>query len=88
MAFLDKAKELANQAMEKGEEAVAAGKLMLKIKEEEKNIKDFECQIGKLIVEKLDAGEELEEGIMTIYGKMLESRKRIEEYKAEQEKDK
>jgi len=88
MAFLDKAKELANQAMEKGEEAVAAGKLMLKIKEEEKNIKDFECQIGKLIVEKLDAGEELEEGIMTIYGKMLESRKRIEEYKAEQEKEK
>lgn len=88
MAFLDKAKELANQAMEKGEEAVAAGKLMLKIKEEEKNIKDFECQIGKIIVEKLDAGEELEEGIMTIYGKMLESRKRIEEYKAEQEKEK
>ena len=88
MAFLDKAKELANQAMEKGEEAVAAGKLMLKIKEEEKNIKDFECQIGKFIVEKLDAGEELEEGIMTIYGKMLESRKRIEEYKAEQEKEK
>ena len=88
MAFLDKAKELANQAMEKGEEAVAAGKLMLKIKEEEKNIKDFECQIGKVIVEKLDAGEELEEGIMTIYGKMLESRKRIEEYKAEQEKEK
>ena len=87
MAFLDKAKELANQAKEKGEEAVTAGKLMLKIKDEEKNIKDFELQIGKIIVEKLDAGEELEEGIMTIYGKMLESRKRIEEYKAEQEKN-
>ena len=40
MAFLDKAKEIAAQAKEKGEDAVATGKLMLKINEEKKNVKD------------------------------------------------
>ncbi len=86
MAFLDKAKALANQAMEKGEDAISTGKLMLKIKDEEKNIKEAEVQIGKLIEEKLDDGEQFEDRIMAYYEKIKDSRKRIADYKEEQAK--
>lgn len=84
MALLDKAKELAVQAKEKGEEAVATGKLMLKIKDEEKNLKDLEWQIGKFIVEKLDDGQEFDQRVMDYYGKVKESKQRIADLKEEQ----
>lgn len=87
MAFLDKAKQFAEQAKEMGEDAVATGKLKLKIMDEEKNIKEAQLQIGKIIVEKLDAGEEgFDQSIVDFYNKVVEAKKKIEEYKAEQVK--
>ncbi len=87
MAFLDKAKELANQAIDKGEDAVNAGKLMLKIKDEEKTLKDLEAQIGHLIVAQLDGGADFGEEVKAVYTKFTASRTRLEELKEEQEKN-
>ena len=86
MAFLDKAKEIAAQAKEKGEDAVATGKLMLKINEEKKNVKDAECEIGKIIVEQLDAGADFGERIGALYAKVKDAEKKIAEYEEEKAK--
>lgn len=87
MAFLDKLSDIADKAQEKAGEAVASGKLIVKIKEEEKAIKDAENQIGKLIVEKLDDGQEFDERITALYKKILDSRATIAECKEEQAKN-
>lgn len=87
MAFLDKVSKLATQAQEKAGDALEAGKLIVKIKEEEKAIKDKQLEIGRCIVEKLDDGQEFDERITELYKKILDSRAKIAEYKEEQAKN-
>lgn len=86
MAFMDKVSKFAGQAVDKAGQAVETGKITLKIKEEEKSIKDSELKIGQLIVEKLDDGQEFDERITDLYKTILAARENIVDLKEEQAK--
>ena len=78
MAFFDKLNDLANTATEKASSAIESGKTAISIKQEEKKIQDFTCQIGSIIVKKLDSGMEPDSEISELYDRILAARREIE----------
>ena len=58
MAFFDKLNDLAATATEKASSAIESGKTAITVNREEKKIQDYTCQIGEIIVKRLDCGME------------------------------
>jgi len=84
MAFKDKLSAIAATVGEKAGDAIESGKIAIKIKEEERKMDNNAERIGKIIIDKLDNGEEMEEGIMELYALIKQSREAIEALRAEQ----
>ncbi|MDY4171831.1 MAG: hypothetical protein SOY17_03735, partial [Evtepia sp.] len=68
-----RANSLAAEAASKANTAIETGKLSLKINNEEKKIDEFTLNIGELILDKLDAGEILDDEIMALYSSIQAS---------------
>ncbi len=84
MAFFDKLNDLAATATEKASSAIESGKTAINVSREEKKIQDFTCQIGEIIVKRLDCGMEPDSEICDLYQCILAARKEIEKLQAEQ----
>ncbi len=78
-----RANSLAAEAASKANTAIETGKLSLKINNEEKKIDEFTLNIGELILDKLDAGEILDDEIMALYSSIQASREVIAGARAE-----
>jgi hypothetical protein len=86
MGLMDHINEGLKKADDKLGTVVDGGKAEVDISKEESKIRDSTRDIGKKIVEYLDAGNTLEDqSIMDLYKSIVESRKKIEELKAQQE---
>lgn len=88
MAIMDKLTTIAATVGEKAGEAIESSKLAIKIKEEERKIEAAAEEIGNIIIEKLDAGETMDDRIAAQYEKVIAARKAIEELKALQQEEK
>lgn len=84
MAFFDKLNDLANTATEKASSAIESGKTAISVNREEKKIQDYTCQIGEVIVKRLDCGMEPDSEISELYACILAARQEIEKLRAEQ----
>ncbi|MBQ6700707.1 MAG: zinc ribbon domain-containing protein [Oscillospiraceae bacterium] len=83
MAFLDKINDFAKTATEKTNNAIETTKLSAKIDSEQRTLNDIIRKIGEYYVAKIDAGEILDEEVMSIYEGVLTSRNKIAEMRAE-----
>ncbi len=83
MAFLDKINDFAKTATEKTNNAIETTKLSAKIDSEQRTLNDIIRKIGEYYVAKIDAGETLDEEVMSIYEGVLTSRNKIAEMRAE-----
>lgn len=83
MAFLDKINDFAKTATEKTNNAIETTKLSAKIDSEQRTLNDIIRKIGEYYVAKIDAGEILDEEVMSIYEGVSESRNKIAEMRAE-----
>ena len=83
MAFLDKINDFAKTATEKTNNAIESTKLSAKIDFEQRTMNDIIRKIGEHYVAKMDSGEILDDEVMAIYKGVLQSRKNIEEMRAE-----
>lgn len=83
MAFLDKINDFAKTATEKTNNAIETTKLSAKIDSEQRTLNDIIRKIGEYYIAKIDAGEILDEEVMSIYEGVAESRNKIAEMRAE-----
>lgn len=83
MAFFDKINDLAKTASEKTTNVIETTKLSGKIEAEQRNLNAIIRKIGEYYVAKIDAGETLDEEVMSIYEGVVASRKSIAEMRAE-----
>ena len=83
MAFFDMLNDLANTATEKAGSAIENGKAAISISREEKKIRGFSCQIGEIIVNRLDCGMEPDPEIRGLYNCILAARREIERLRSE-----
>ena len=83
MAFLDKINDFAKTATEKTNNAIETTKLSAKIDSEQRTLNDIIRKIGEYYVAKIDAGEILDEEVMSIYEGVAASRNKIAEMRAE-----
>ena len=83
MALLDKINDLAKTATEKTNNVIETTKLSAKIDSEQRNLNAIIQKIGEYYVAKIDAGETLDEKVMSIYEGVVSSRKNIAELRAE-----
>ncbi|MEY8295571.1 hypothetical protein AAK943_01250 [Emergencia timonensis] len=84
MAFFDKLNDLANTATEKACSAIESGKTAISVNREEKKIQDFTCQIGEVIVNRLDNGMKPDPELSELYHCILAARREIERLQSEQ----
>ena len=84
MAFFDKLNDLAATATEKASSAIESGKTAITVNREEKKIQDYTCQIGEIIVKRLDCGMEPDSEICELYHCILAARQEIERLQSEQ----
>lgn len=83
MAFLDKINDFAKTATEKTNNAIETTKLSAKIDSEQRTLNDIIRKIGEYYVAKIDAGEILDEEVMSIYEGVSKSRNKIAEMRSE-----
>ena len=72
-----KANSLAAGAANKANAAIENGRLNLKISGEEKKIDTYTLNIGQLMLDKLDAGEQFDDEVMALYASIQASRQVI-----------
>lgn len=77
MAFLDKLNTLASAAGEKASGAIEVGKLNLRLGAEERKIEAITYQLGACLLLNLEAGQEYDETIMTLFEEVKTSRAMI-----------
>ena len=80
---MDKINDFAKTATEKTNNAIESTKLSAKIDSEHRAMNDIIRKIGEHYVAKMDSGEILDDEVMAIYKGVLQSRKNIEEMRAE-----
>jgi len=86
MGFTDKVMDGFKKADEKLGNAVDNGKLDMDISKEETKIKDNTKEIGNKMVAYFDAGNTFDNAeIMALYDAIVESRKKVEELKAQKQ---
>lgn len=78
-----KANSLAAGAANKANAAIENGRLNLKISGEEKKIDTYTLNIGQLMLDKLDAGEQFDDEVMALYTSIQASRQVIAAARAE-----
>lgn len=78
-----KANSLAAGAANKANAAIENGRLNLKISGEEKKIDTYTLNIGQLMLDKLDAGEQFDDEVMALYASIQASRQVITAARAE-----
>lgn len=83
MAFLDKINDFAKTATEKTNNVIESTKLSVKVDSEQHNLNSIIQKIGEYYVAKLDAGETLDEEVMSMYEGVVASRNTIAEMRAE-----
>ena len=83
MAFLDKINDFAKTATEKTNNVIESTRLSAKVDSEQRNLNSIIQKIGEYYVAKIDAGETLDEEVMSMYEGVVTSRKTITEIRAE-----
>ena len=83
MAFLDKINDFAKTATEKTNNAIEITKLTAKIESEHRNLNAIIQKIGEYYVAKIDAGETLDEEVMSMFTGVKDSRNAIAEMRME-----
>lgn len=83
MAFFDKINDLAKTATEKTNNAIEITKLSAKIESENRNLNAIIQKIGEYYVAKIDAGEVLDEEVMSMFDGIVSGRKIIAEMREE-----
>lgn len=83
MAFFDKINDFAKNATEKTNNVIETTKLSAKIESEQRNINALVQKIGEYYVAKIDAGETLDEEVMSIFEGIANGRKNIADMRAE-----
>lgn len=82
MALRKTLNNLAATASSRANNAIEAGRLHIKISNEERKITEFILSIGELALDKLDAGETFDDEIMALYSSVQASREVIAEAQA------
>lgn len=86
MGLMDHIKEGIEKADEKMGTVVDGGKAEVEISKEESKIRDATRDIGKKIIELMDGGKTFDdETITSLYNTIVESRKKIDDLKQQQE---
>lgn len=83
MAFLDKINDFAKTATEKTNNVIESTKLSAKVDSEQRSLNSIIQKIGEYYVAKIDAGETLDEEVMSMYEGVVAIRKNISEMRAE-----
>ncbi|MBP1758558.1 MAG: hypothetical protein H6Q61_807 [Firmicutes bacterium] len=83
MGIFDKLSDLANAATEKTSGAIEIGKLNLRLGGEEKKIAEATHKIGECLLRSLDAGQEYDEAVMSLYEDIKVSRDAVLSIKEE-----
>ena len=79
MAFLDKMTDFSRTVAKKSEQMMDTAKLKVKISENRSIMKDYEIQLGKLVYEKYNNGEMMEEQWKELCEKIKEKETENEE---------
>lgn len=79
MALRETLNNLAATASSRANNAIEAGRLHIKISNEERKITEFILNIGELVLDKLDAGEHFDDEIMALYSSVQAAREVIAE---------
>lgn len=82
MALRETLNNLAATASSRANNAIEAGRLHIKISNEERKITEFILNIGELVLDKLDAGESFDDEVMALYSSVQAAREVIAEAQA------
>lgn len=83
MGIFGKLSDLANAATEKTSGAIELGKLNLRLGSEEKKVAEATHKIGECLLRSLDAGQEYDEAVMSLYEDVKLSRDMMRSIKEE-----
>ena len=83
MDIFDKINDFAKTATEKTNNVIESTKLSAKADSEQRNLNAIIQKIGEYYVAKIDAGETLDEEVMSMYSGVVTSRKTIATLRAE-----
>lgn len=83
MAFFDKINDFAKAATEKTNNVIEIGRLSAKAEAEQRTVEAITKKIGAYYVAKIEAGEVLDEEVMSMYEGIAAGNKTIAELKAE-----